>query len=447
MLAFIRGLDPFVLRGRFISSCFLREHRYSLRMPTPSCRHHEDEAGVLSRRSQIAYTVPGHWDTWMVPTLGGATSDVAERFRSNRDRSAAPAFFSKSDRAGTWRLLRRWRIATPNEMFGCRRETPAWLIVHRSRQTASECWWSGWVRGRLAVVPISSLRRQLRREIGWTSCRGLHCGRMISGWALDVFQFDCRGKIPYCWVTAGHRCVFLARNYDRAMRCAATYASTDSKIIIQRVFMLRVSRANLRSISTSQGTYCSSYGERTGSVVALTRNSPPPWILFPYRLDRSICRHFAPGTGRVEAHSGFSDLSSSFLPYCAMCILPTDPSTCCPVDVLLGNGFLIDRNRLCFRGRETRAITITVALQTGRVVSLLFAIGQHLGFRRVQFGVVAGFLAVPALGDNALVVGDGCLTGFERSEPGAVAVVPSHSYSSVRCAGVLPLPPRWFPRQ
>jgi hypothetical protein len=71
---------------------------------------------------------------------------------------------------------------------------------------------------RLAVVPISSLRRQLRRQIGWTSGRGLHCGRMISGWALDVFQFDCRRKIPYCCVRAGHRCVFLARNYDRATR-------------------------------------------------------------------------------------------------------------------------------------------------------------------------------------------------------------------------------------
>lgn len=23
---------------------------------------------------------------------------------------------------------------------------------------------------------------------------GLHCDRMISGWALDVFQFDCRGE-------------------------------------------------------------------------------------------------------------------------------------------------------------------------------------------------------------------------------------------------------------
>jgi hypothetical protein len=35
MLAFIRVPIRLFPRGRFISSCFLRERRYSLRMPTP----------------------------------------------------------------------------------------------------------------------------------------------------------------------------------------------------------------------------------------------------------------------------------------------------------------------------------------------------------------------------------------------------------------------------
>ena len=174
--------------------------------------------GVLFRRLADCLHRAGTLGYLDRADVRGATSDVAGRFRSNLDRSVSTCFFSEIRQAGTWRLLRRWRIATPNEMFGCRREKPAWLIVPRSRQAASGCWWSGWVRGRLAVVPMSSLRRQLGCEIGWTSGRGLHCGRMISGWALDVFQFDCRGKIPYCCVTAGNRCVFLARNYDRAMR-------------------------------------------------------------------------------------------------------------------------------------------------------------------------------------------------------------------------------------
>jgi|HubBroStandDraft_2_1064218.scaffolds.fasta_scaffold387293_1 hypothetical protein len=64
-----------------------------------------------------------------------------------------------------------------------------------------------------------------------------------------------------------------------------------------------------------------------------------------YRLDHSICRHFAPDTGRVDAHICFSDLSSSFSP----CVyLRIDPSSCCFVDVLLGNRFFIGRNRFGF---------------------------------------------------------------------------------------------------
>jgi hypothetical protein len=152
------------------------------------------------------------------------------------------------------------------------REKPAWLIVHRSRQTASGCWWSGWERGRLAVVPSSSLRRQLGREIGWTSGRGLHRGRMISGWVLDVFQFDCRGKIPYFCVTAGHRCVFLARNYDRAMRLRSDAREHRQQNQNSACVHCESPGANLRSIATSQGAYCSSYGERTRSMIALTRN-------------------------------------------------------------------------------------------------------------------------------------------------------------------------------
>jgi hypothetical protein len=107
---------------------------------------------------------------------------------------------------------------------------------------------------------MSSLRSQLRREIGWTSGRGLHCGRMISGWALDVFQFDSRGgKIPYCWVTAGHRCVFLARNYDRAMRLrndAREYRQQNHNSACVHVASLPgQSEINLHI----SGAYCSSY--------------------------------------------------------------------------------------------------------------------------------------------------------------------------------------------
>jgi hypothetical protein len=97
MLTFIRGPDPFVSKGEIY-----------LKLPpegAPVQPTHDDTmkmSPVFSHNgSQIAYTVPGHWDTWIVPTLGGtARCDVAERFRSNLDRSAALAFFSKAGRAG-----------------------------------------------------------------------------------------------------------------------------------------------------------------------------------------------------------------------------------------------------------------------------------------------------------------------------------------------------------
>ena len=83
-------------------------------------------------------------------------------------------------------------------------------------------------------------------------------------------------------------------------------------------------------------------------MFALTGNLHLFGSCFLTGLTAGFLVHFAPGTGRVDAHIGFSDLSSSFFPFCAMCILQIDPSPCCSVDVLLGNGFLIDRNRLCF---------------------------------------------------------------------------------------------------
>jgi hypothetical protein len=123
---------------------------------------------------------------------------------------------------------------------------------------------------------------------------------------------------------------------------------TDSKTVIQRVFILRVSPANLRSISTSQGAYCSSYGEQTGSVVAPTRNLHLLGSCFLTGLTAVFVATLHQAPAGVDAHICFSDLSSSFFPFCGMCILLTDPSTCCSVDVLLGNRFLIDRNRLGF---------------------------------------------------------------------------------------------------
>jgi serine/threonine protein kinase len=67
MLTFIRGPDPFVSKGEI----------YLKLLPegTPVQLTHNDTmkmSPVFSPDgSQIAYTVPGHWDTWVVPTLGG----------------------------------------------------------------------------------------------------------------------------------------------------------------------------------------------------------------------------------------------------------------------------------------------------------------------------------------------------------------------------------------
>jgi serine/threonine protein kinase len=67
MLAFIRGPDPFVTKGEI----------YLKLLPegNPVQLTHDDTmkmSPVFSPDgSQIAYTVPGHWDTWSVPTLGG----------------------------------------------------------------------------------------------------------------------------------------------------------------------------------------------------------------------------------------------------------------------------------------------------------------------------------------------------------------------------------------
>jgi hypothetical protein len=84
----------------------------------------------------------------------------------------------------------------------------------------------GTSRRRPGVLPVTEFRRFVPRmgPVDKFYChsnrtgRGVHCGCMISARVLDVFQFDCRRKIPYCCVMAGHRCVFLAGNYDRAMR-------------------------------------------------------------------------------------------------------------------------------------------------------------------------------------------------------------------------------------
>jgi serine/threonine protein kinase len=67
MLAFIRGPDPFVTKGDI----------YLKLLPegNPVQLTHTDtmkmSPAFSSDGSQIAFTVPGHWDTWIVPTLGG----------------------------------------------------------------------------------------------------------------------------------------------------------------------------------------------------------------------------------------------------------------------------------------------------------------------------------------------------------------------------------------
>ena len=64
MLAFIRGPDPFVSKGEI----------YLKLLPegAPVQPTHADTMKVSPvfspDGSQIAYTVPGHWDTWIVPT-------------------------------------------------------------------------------------------------------------------------------------------------------------------------------------------------------------------------------------------------------------------------------------------------------------------------------------------------------------------------------------------
>jgi len=105
-------------------------------------------------------------------------------------------------------------------------ERDVWLppreasMAHRSQVSPDGKWvlvvWmgTGAIGGRANEFPSKAARVRDRLDQRTRLALRPH----ISGWALDVFQFDCRGKIPYCCVTAGNRCVFLARNYDRAMR-------------------------------------------------------------------------------------------------------------------------------------------------------------------------------------------------------------------------------------
>ncbi len=71
-----------------------------------------------------------------------------------------------------------------------------------------------------------------------------------------------------------------------------------------------------------------------------------------------------------------------------------------------------------------RAITITVSLQTGPVITLLFGVGKRLGSGAVSL-MIAGFLAVLTLGDIALVVGEQLSEQLQLMKSGAVAVVPA----------------------
>lgn len=67
------------------------------------------------------------------------------------------------------------------------------------------------------------------------------------------------GKIPYCWVTAGHRCVFLARNYDRAMRLRSDAREhrqqNHNSACVHVASLPGQSEINLHI----SGAYCSSY--------------------------------------------------------------------------------------------------------------------------------------------------------------------------------------------
>lgn len=80
---------------------------------------------------------------------------------------------------------------------------------------------------------------------------------------------------------------------------------------------------------------------------------------------------------------------------------------------------------------EPGGIAITISLQAGHVVTLVFRIGQNFGFGRTKFRIVTGFLPVFAGREIALVFREGSLFRLGGSKHGVIAVIPA--IRAVRC--------------
>ena len=80
---------------------------------------------------------------------------------------------------------------------------------------------------------------------------------------------------------------------------------------------------------------------------------------------------------------------------------------------------------------EPGGIAITISLQAGHVVTLVFSIGQYFGFGRTKFRIVTGFLPVFAGSEITLVFREGSLFRLGGSKHRVIAVIPA--IRAVRC--------------
>ena len=104
-------------------------------------------------------------------------------------------------------------------------------------------------------------------------------------------------------------------------------------------------------------------------------------------------------------------------------------------------------DRPSFLSGKPGRIAIAVAFQTSCVVALMLGVGQCFGFRDSQLRVVTSFLPVLARREVALVFCIGCLSCFQRSEFGVVALVPA-VFTILRVALVLSGGQRpWFAKE
>ena len=83
----------------------------------------------------------------------------------------------------------------------------------------------------------------------------------------------------------------------------------------------------------------------------------------------------------------------------------------------------MDRSSLV--NREAGSIAIAVPSQASCVIPLVFGIGQALGLRCSQVGVVTSFHPVSASREVALVFRESCLFRLQGSEFGVVALIPA----------------------